>query len=416
MDFWNSLKESSQAALEVVRSDLTEFTNTVQNETTTFFEEKGTDGETDNIQKSADNNSSMATNNSDNTSNNNNDKNFLSMNAISSSLGTLSDTLYKTAQTVVETLDDVMAIENDLGQAGAITALPHLTVADRIRAIQFDRSTYSRPPNQKFQGKYIHFSKTFNLKSEKQRNETQKLLQNNEILSIYHDLVPAEVEEEEFWMRYFFWKQEIEETANEESNQDSIMKNHMKEDSVKAVEEGNSNDNTNAENEESSHASSLKLTSNDRDGALDWGDTENGDDSDEKGDDKKCKDNEGVQNVNDGSNNVQNKTGVIEAKDKEVRQNNTSNINHGDNYKGSSNDSNLSNIQTNNEMLVQQTKSTSSNDSWTMVAEKDNSDDKISSTKIQDDVAPVIVNNNEEDVKANDGNNEEEDDAWDEWE
>ena len=26
---------------------------------------------------------------------------------------------------------------------------------------------------------------------------------------MYHDLVPAEVEEDEFWKRYFFWKQDI---------------------------------------------------------------------------------------------------------------------------------------------------------------------------------------------------------------
>ena len=38
MEFWNSLKESSQAALDVVKNDLTEFTSTVTNDTATFFD------------------------------------------------------------------------------------------------------------------------------------------------------------------------------------------------------------------------------------------------------------------------------------------------------------------------------------------------------------------------------------------
>ena len=76
---------------------------------------------------------------------------------------------------------------------------------------------------------------TFELDSVK-RKELQEMLQNPEILSIYHELVPAEVEEDEFWRRYFFWKGEVLESDGSASKQST---------GVKAISNVSANDGSN---------------------------------------------------------------------------------------------------------------------------------------------------------------------------
>ena len=225
MEFWNSLKASSTAALNVVSNDLAEFTSTVQEETSTFFDNDNTakseklsgvgDDEVEHEVDDVDGGSTEAKDDSSSTSGNANLDSFMSMSSISASLGTFTDSIYQTAQTVVDSLDD--AIKADAEDVDSMAAAPTLTIEERLALIQSDRSTYSRPPNQKLQTKYEKFVQTFQLDSVKLK-ELQQMLQNPEILSIYHELVPAEVEEDEFWRRYFFWKGEILDSEGNASN------------------------------------------------------------------------------------------------------------------------------------------------------------------------------------------------------
>ena len=377
MEFWNSLKESSQAALDVVKNDLTEFTSTVTNDTATFFDE-GENNEdpqhNDNVTDENENNNDDGEKqlNSDNASttgtisnNNDNNNSFLSMNSISSSLGTFSDTLYKTAQNVVETLDDVMAAEEECDEDGMI-ALPKLSVQERMHAIQFDRNTYARPPNQSFQEKYIKFVKTFDINSGKKRLESQKLLQNSEILSIYHDLVPAEVEEDEFWKRYFFWKQEIEETIK--------------------VEEKKKNSNSNIEEAKNVH--DVVKTPNLK--------------------------NINLNNIVDDSTDMNNNSSNTDYKNINNEQSNVTTTTTNDVEVKKKNDiSNIEDetIKSEKEIPIQQTKSSSSNESWTVVDDgiNNNNNNNNASPDPKTSDEPLLVNTNNDNV-LDDGED------WDEWE
>ena len=242
MEFWNSLKASSTAALNVVSNDLAEFTSTVQEETSTFFDndtteeneelndvgDKKVEGEVGGVvDDSTEEDDSSVTGGSANLDS------FMSMSSISASLGTFTDSIYQTAQTVVESLDDV--IKPDAEDMDSTTSAPSLTPEERLVIIRSDRSTYSRPPNQKLWSKYEKFVQTFQLDSVK-RKELQDMLQNPEILSIYHELVPAEVEEDEFWRRYFFWKGEVLESDDSATNQST---------DVKAISNASANDDSN---------------------------------------------------------------------------------------------------------------------------------------------------------------------------
>ena len=243
MEFWNSLKESSRAALNVVSNDLAEFTSTVQEETSTFFD-NDTTGENEELNGVVDkkvegevggvvDGSAEKKDGSSVTSGSAKLDSFMSMSSISASLGTFTDSIYQTAQTVVESLDDV--IKPDAEDMDSTTSAASLTPEERLVIIRSDRSTYSRPPNQKLQSKYEKFVQTFQLDSLK-RKELQDMLQNPEILSIYHELVPAEVEEDEFWRRYFFWKGEVLESDDSATNQST---------DVKAISNASANDDSN---------------------------------------------------------------------------------------------------------------------------------------------------------------------------
>jgi len=363
MEFWNSLKASSTAALNVVSNDLAEFTSTVQEETSTLFNndtiakneelngvnDKKVEGEVggvvdDSTEKKDDSSVTGGSANLDS---------FMSMSSISASLGTFTDSIYQTAQTVVESLDDV--IKPDAEDMDSMTSAPSLTPGEKLVIIRSDRSTYSRPPNQKLHSKYEKFVQTFELDSVK-RKELQEMLQNPEILSIYHELVPAEVEEDEFWRRYFFWKGEVLESDGSASKQST---------GVKAISNVSANDG-----------------SNDTEGkSLDWEEMEN-------------------DLVADSS------TNKID-----IEQACTSDHNDDDTTSNAeepvkTNDSEVLKVENNSIEIEKSKSSTSSEASWTVVG--DGNDDNVA--EMSDQLQATV--SNDDNVTPND----EKEDNWDEWE
>ena len=214
MDFWNSIKEQSAAALEVVSKDLQEFTATVSTDTAAYLQGENSDnvqnekGEVAEEDKSS---SAEADDGSSSTS-----TSLMSLTSgLAAGLEGISDSILKTAQSILDTEEEV--------EGGNLLALPTLTVRERVIAAQGDPNTYSRPIGPKYADKYEEFCSQYTF-DEKRRSASSSLLQDSTVQSIYHELVPAEVEETEFWRRYFFWEaQIIEEEKGKEEGQGTSL-------------------------------------------------------------------------------------------------------------------------------------------------------------------------------------------------
>jgi hypothetical protein len=226
MNFWNSLKEHSAAALEVVSKDLKEFTETVTTDTSIYLKKPDVEENDSDADRTG-----MEEIQTEETENSRAAVLAAPLSYLSVGLERIGDSVLKTAQSILEGEADaeeqsqsVYMAENaiPLPTTKAIP-LPTTNARERISVMQNDANTYARPVGPARAERYEAFCEEY-VYTEKRKIQSRSMLEQSNILQIYHDLVPAEVDENEFWRRYFFWEHELMNEEREVQSSTEIAK------------------------------------------------------------------------------------------------------------------------------------------------------------------------------------------------
>lgn len=218
MNFWNSLKDHSAAALEVVSNDLKEFTETVTTDTSLYL--KKTDVEENDSDADRMGLGEIQT---EETENSRATVLAAPLSYLSVGLERIGGSVFKTAQSILEGEADAEEHSQSVYTAENTIPLPTTNVRERISVIQNDANTYARPVGPARAERYETFCEEY-VYTEKRKVQSRSMLEQSNILQIYHDLVPAEVEEDEFWRRYFFWEHELMNEEREVQSSTEITK------------------------------------------------------------------------------------------------------------------------------------------------------------------------------------------------
>ncbi|KAI3380964.1 hypothetical protein SNEBB_010601 [Seison nebaliae] len=271
-------KQKSYEAFSIINEDLTELKRTMQHDSGEFISEKAKELETEirpsPIDKTSEN-EKMEKNDEEETnqlSNIFNSFNFYS----SKAMELAADALEKTAQVATDFAQSAFEIDPNLPSNSTTTTLihPNGDAVGRFEMelieLQSDRETFTKELTENEEDQLNNF----NLDDETVKEKIDEIMKNNEspITKLFHQLVPKEVDYENFWKRYFYRLQSVEKREENRKNllnrfQEKETENKLNEDEVEKQSwdddwkaTGEKDDSTNVERKSNSSESIDKVS------------------------------------------------------------------------------------------------------------------------------------------------------------